>query len=95
MMNSDKFTEQSLAIIENAVGAASELGHTYVGSEHLLLSIADDENSGAASILVENGVTYDELFHELVRIVGKGNKFTFWRQRVVFWEWNHGYKNNW
>ncbi len=73
MMNSDKFTEQSLAIIENAVGIASELGHTYVGSEHLLLSIAEDGDSRAADILVENGVTYDELYRELIRIVGQGS----------------------
>ena len=32
---------------------------------------------------------------ERFRIVGNGNKFIFWRQRVVFWEWKHGYKNNW
>ena len=65
MMNSDKFTEQSLAIIENAVGIASELGHTYVGSEHLLLSIAEDGDSRAADILVENGVTYDERLNSV------------------------------
>ena len=71
-MNSDKFTEHSLAIIDNAVEIASELGHTYVGSEHLLLSIAEDGDSAAADILVENGVTYDELYRELIRIVGQG-----------------------
>ena len=71
-MNTDKFTRKSTAIIEEAVQAASELGHTYVGSEHLLLAIAGDGTSDAAEILIENGVAYDDLRCEIVNLVGMG-----------------------
>ncbi len=71
-MNTDKFTRKSTAIIEGAVQAASELGHTYVGSEHLLLAITGDGTSDAAEILIENGVAYDDLRCEIVNLVGMG-----------------------
>lgn len=72
-MNRDKFTKKSTAIIEGAVEVASELGHTYVGSEHLLLSISIDGTSDAAEILIENGVAYDDLRREIVNLVGIGS----------------------
>lgn len=71
-MNKDKFTKKSVAIIEGAVEAASGLGHTYVGSEHLLLSITADGTSDAAEILIENGVAYDDLRREIIGLVGTG-----------------------
>lgn len=71
-MNTDKFTKKSVAIIEGAVQAASEMGHTYVGSEHLLLSITGDGTSDAAEILIENGIAYDDLRCEIVNLVGMG-----------------------
>lgn len=71
-MNTDKFTKKSAEIIEGAVQAASELGHTYVGSEHLLLAITGDGTSDAAEILIENGVAYDDLRCEIVNLVGMG-----------------------
>lgn len=73
MTNSDKFTGKSLRIIEDAVNIASDLGHTYVGSEHLLLAMTDEGESEAADILIENGVSYDDLYKEITRLVGQGS----------------------
>ncbi|MBQ9898709.1 MAG: ATP-dependent Clp protease ATP-binding subunit, partial [Ruminococcus sp.] len=72
MINTDKFTKRALKIIEGAISLASELGHTYIGSEHLLLAMSNDGQSGAAEILIENGVSYDEIKEEIVRLVGQG-----------------------
>lgn len=72
MINTDKFTKKSAAIIEGAVEAASEMGHTYVGSEHILLSISRDGTSSAAEILIDNGVSYDDIRREIVSLVGVG-----------------------
>lgn len=71
-MNTDKFTGKSAEIIEGAVRYAEELGHTYIGSEHILLSIAGDGTSDASEILIENGVAYDDLRCEIVNLVGMG-----------------------
>ncbi|MCM1506920.1 MAG: ATP-dependent Clp protease ATP-binding subunit [Ruminococcus flavefaciens] len=72
MINTDKFTKKAVMIIENAVKIASELGHTYIGTEHILLSITADGTTSAAEILMENGVTYDDLRREIVHVVGQG-----------------------
>lgn len=72
MINTDKFTKKAVRIIENAVNIASELGHTYIGSEHILLSITADGTTGASEILIENGVAYDDLRREIIHLVGQG-----------------------
>ena len=56
MISTEKYTRKSIRIIENAIKTASEMGHTYVGSEHILLSIVEDGSTKAADILVENGI---------------------------------------
>ena len=71
-MNKEKFTEKSVRLVANAVRLASGLGHTYVGSEHILLALSDDDTVEAANILVENGVAYDDLRQEIVIVVGEG-----------------------
>ena len=72
MLNTDKFSKKSLRIIEGAVRSASELGHTYVGSEHLLLAISDCGASKAADILIENGAAYDDIRRGVIELVGQG-----------------------
>lgn len=72
MINTEKFTKKSVEIINGAIELASQLGHTYVGSEHILLSIANDGSTTAAEILIENGIAYDELREEIIHLVGQG-----------------------
>jgi ATP-dependent Clp protease ATP-binding subunit ClpC len=73
MRNSERFTERAEAAIEKAQQAAQELGHSYVGTEHLLLGIAREGGGQGARILRKNGLT-DELLTELIeKYVGKGD----------------------
>lgn len=72
MINTDKFTSKASEIIEGAVETASEMGHTYVGSEHILLAMTRDGTSVAAEILIDNGVSYDDLRRVIVDLVGLG-----------------------
>ena len=72
MINTDKFTKKASEIIDGAVDTASEMGHTYVGSEHILLSMTRDGTSQAAEILIDNGIAYDELRQAIVELVGLG-----------------------
>ena len=50
-MNS-RFTQKAQNALNNALIAAREFGHTYVGSEHLLVGLAADEESVAARALM-------------------------------------------
>ncbi len=54
-MNS-KFTEKAEKALNAAVSVAEEFGHTYIGTEHVLLSLAREELSCAAVILRKNGI---------------------------------------
>ncbi|MBR6580945.1 MAG: ATP-dependent Clp protease ATP-binding subunit [Ruminococcus sp.] len=72
MINTDNFTSKSADIIDGAVEVASELGHTYVGSEHIVLSITGDGTTTAAQILMDGGIAYDDLRREVIALVGQG-----------------------
>lgn len=73
MIGMEKFTRKAVRIIDGAVEIASELGHTYIGSEHIILSISGEGSTNAAEILIENGVCYDELKAEIINLVGQGS----------------------
>ena len=74
--NGDRFTERARTAIEKAQEAAEELGHSYVGSEHLLLGIVREDGGQGAKVLKENGLS-DDLLTELVeKYVGKGTPGT-------------------
>ena len=76
MNNADRFTERAKTAIEKAQGAAEELGHSYVGTEHLLLGILREDGGQGAKVLKENGMT-DALLTELVeKYVGRGEAGT-------------------
>ena len=47
--------------INFAVLSAEQLGHTYVGSEHLLLGLLREEGGVAAILLGQKGVAYGDL----------------------------------
>ncbi|MBQ8378584.1 MAG: ATP-dependent Clp protease ATP-binding subunit [Oscillospiraceae bacterium] len=68
----ESFTEKCRDILRCAITNAGKLGHTYVGSEHLLFAMLEEPNSAAHTILVKNGVTKKEVFQKIVAIVGKG-----------------------
>ncbi|MBR3760862.1 MAG: ATP-dependent Clp protease ATP-binding subunit [Ruminococcus sp.] len=72
MINTDKFSRKSVKVIEDAVRIASELGHTYIGSEHILLSMAEDRSSRVSDILTENGVSDEEIRRAIIDLVGQG-----------------------
>lgn len=61
-----------LKVIENAIHEARDLGHRYIGTEHLLLGILRDENSRASESLAAQGVTYDEARSALDTMIERG-----------------------
>ena len=72
MINFDRFTRKGAGIIGAAVAEAEALGHTYVGSEHLLLALASGGGSRAAEILNRYDLSYAGLRREIIRTVGQG-----------------------
>ena len=69
--NFNGFTEKGNLALNYAIITAEQLGHTYVGSEHLLLGILK-AGGIAATILEDKEVSYDKVENLLVQTVGKG-----------------------
>ena len=61
MKNNEKFTEKAESAIEQARLAAYSLGHSYVGTEHLLIGIVHEGAGLGARILRERGVSERRL----------------------------------
>ena len=57
----NKFTAKAQKVLERAQYEACELGHTYIGSEHILLGLAGEENSVASRILAARGIQFEIL----------------------------------
>ena len=68
----DRFTEQAKTALTLAQEAAAELGHGYVGSEHILLGISRGESGAAERVLREAGLTSDLLLQLVEKYVGRG-----------------------
>ena len=67
-----RFSEEAKRVITAALLAAKELGHSYVGSEHLLLGILRETESMPYRMLTKRGVEYEETKKRIVGIVGMG-----------------------
>ncbi len=68
-----RFTTNAAAAITAAQNIAAELGHNYVGSEHLLLGLLKREDSIAAKLLCENGADFEAVHTVVVSEAGKGD----------------------
>ena len=67
-----RFTSTALGALRLAQENAARLGHSYVGSEHLLLGLASQEYSAAARSLQSSGVDSRSLRSAISQLVGTG-----------------------
>ncbi|MDR1665271.1 MAG: ATP-dependent Clp protease ATP-binding subunit [Clostridiales bacterium] len=72
-MPQDKFTERARQAIKNAQDAAVEFGHTYVGTEHLLLGLAQVDDGVAAKALESQGVSAQDIEDQIEELIGTQN----------------------
>ncbi len=66
------FTAKANNALNIAISSAEALGHTYVGSEHLLLGLAAVQDSVAAQLLTEQGVDNDKITELIKSNIGSG-----------------------
>lgn len=71
-----KFTEKAEKALNNAVKAAEEYGHTYIGSEHILFSLGIDSLSCSFAILSKCGITSKKIESGIKEYSGIGIKST-------------------
>ncbi|HET9454488.1 MAG TPA: ATP-dependent Clp protease ATP-binding subunit [Gemmatimonadaceae bacterium] len=64
------YTSRAKKVLELAMSEARELGHSYVGTEHLLLGLLREEKGIAAQVLTDAGVNLEAARQETLRILG-------------------------
>ena len=69
-----RFTDDAQRVLSLAQEAALELGHDYVGTEHVLIGLTKVKNSVAAKALGELGIVTENIFEAVEEHVGRGNK---------------------
>lgn len=67
------FTEKANAALNAAITAAENLGHTYVGSEHLLMGLLQDTSGVAGAALSARGVTAEKIEELIKKTIGIGS----------------------
>lgn len=69
----ERFTEASRNVVVEAQSAACELGHSYLGTEHLLLGLLASPDSSAGQILGELGVSRADALRIIESVVGRSD----------------------
>ena len=69
----NRFTQKAQNALNNALLAAREFGHTYVGSEHLLVGLTAEEDSVAARALLSKGANKQKIVETIINNMGTGS----------------------
>lgn len=72
MYNFTGFTEKANNALNKAMETAEKLGHTYIGTEHILLGIVNNSDSVAGKLLSEKGVTFPKVLENIKANIGVG-----------------------
>ena len=68
-----RFTPNAREVLGNAQKEAREMGHNYIGTEHILLGILSVNESTAKQLLTDHKVDADSVRKHILRLVGKGD----------------------
>ena len=69
-----RFTDDAQRVLSFAQEAALELGHDYVGTEHVLIGLIKVKNGVAAKALNELGLSAETIIEDVEEYIGRGNK---------------------
>ena len=70
--NFSGFTSKANEALNQAISSAERLGHTYIGSEHILLGLLRIGSGVAAAVLNKNDVTAEKVEEIIIRDIGNG-----------------------
>ncbi|MEE8141729.1 MAG: ATP-dependent Clp protease ATP-binding subunit [Planctomycetota bacterium] len=64
------FTPRAKKVLELSQEEANELGHNYIGTEHLLLGLIRENDGVAAQVLLDLGVKLEDVKNEVLELLG-------------------------
>ncbi len=69
----ERFSKLAAHALERSLSLAEELGHTYLGSEHLLLGLLKETEGVASRLMISKGITPDKVRKKLEQLIGTGS----------------------
>ena len=63
------YTKQAENVLRSAAGAARDMRHPHIGTEHLLLGLRREYSGVAGQILAKNGVEEDKILHLMDELI--------------------------
>ena len=72
-----KFTKSSEKVLEIANELASDMGHSYIGTEHILYGLSCEENGVASKVLEKQGITPEDILDKIDELIGGQIKDNF------------------
>ncbi len=72
MYNHDDFTKKAIVSLQKAIRTAGELGHTFVGTEHMILGFLSEGANIAGTILRNNHITENKVYDYIRKTTGCG-----------------------
>ena len=64
------FSPRTKGIFELSIMEAKMLGHSYIGTEHLLLALLKEKECIGCRLLMEKGIDYNLVFKEIMNLLG-------------------------
>lgn len=69
-----RFTESAARAVKGAADAAGELGHNYIGTEHILIGLLREGSGIAARVLEEHGVSAQKVLDLVNQLISGGGQ---------------------
>lgn len=79
----NKFTQKAKNALVLAVNQAQDFGHTYIGSEHLLLGLIEEKESVASRMLQKRGIIYTKIKNDIISKTTRGSKTTLGASNIT------------
>ena len=67
-----KFTKKAQEVLQISNDIAIELGHNYIGTEHILYGLTKETDGVAGRVLEEQGIVPDVVLEKIEELVGRG-----------------------
>src|SRR5260221_6350656 len=64
------FTARAKTALEQSLREALQLGHAYIGTEHILLGLTREDGGVAAQVLIRSGADLNRVREQVIRLVG-------------------------
>ncbi len=95
MAYNNRFTERAQKALQLASEAAASMGHSYIGSEHILLGLVREGGGVAAKALVSSGITDEKVVGKIEELIGvdytgtktQGGEMTPRTKRIIELGW--------